>query len=87
MCEARLASWYTVLFATRHVRSFGFPVLRLMSNFGGSGHGFKLAPPIGKALASIICGESPAIDIKTFRPERFIEGEPITSAWGEGNRG
>ena len=55
--------------------------------FGGSGHGFKLAPPIGEALASIICGESPAIDIKAFRPERCIEGEPITSAWGEGNRG
>lgn len=55
--------------------------------FGGSGHGFKLAPPIGEALADVICGETPAIDLSPFRPGRFIDGEPLTSAWGEGNRG
>lgn len=55
--------------------------------FGGSGHGFKLAPPIGEALADVICGETPGIDLSPFRPARFIDGEPLTSAWGEGNRG
>ncbi|WP_419859280.1 FAD-dependent oxidoreductase [Candidatus Palauibacter irciniicola] len=55
--------------------------------FGGSGHGFKLGPPIGEALADVICGEAADIDISPFRPGRFIDGEPLTSAWGEGNRG
>ena len=55
--------------------------------FGGSGHGFKLGPPIGEALADVICGEAPEIDLSPFRPARFIDGEPLTSAWGEGNRG
>ena len=55
--------------------------------FGGSGHGFKLGPPIGEALADVICGETPAIDLSPFRPGRFIDGAPLTSAWGEGNRG
>lgn len=55
--------------------------------FGGSGHGFKLAPPIGEALADVICGEDPAIDLSPLRPGRFIDGAPLTSAWGEGNRG
>ncbi|WP_419949760.1 NAD(P)/FAD-dependent oxidoreductase [Candidatus Palauibacter sp.] len=54
---------------------------------GGSGHGFKLAPPIGEALADVICGEDPAIDLSPLRPSRFIDGHPLTSAWGEGNRG
>ncbi|WP_419940525.1 NAD(P)/FAD-dependent oxidoreductase [Candidatus Palauibacter sp.] len=54
---------------------------------GGSGHGFKLGPPIGEALADVICGETPAIDLSPFRPGRFIDGEPLISAWGEGNRG
>ena len=55
--------------------------------FGGSGHGFKIGPPLGEALADIIAGEKPEIDIHQFRPTRFIEGEPFSSAWGGGNRG
>ena len=54
--------------------------------FGGSGHGFKLGPPIGEALADIIAGERPKIDIHALRPSRFEEGALFTSAWGEGNR-
>ncbi len=54
--------------------------------FGGSGHGYKLAPPIGEALADLISGETPKIDIQEFRPNRFVEGEPLSSAWGGGNR-
>ena len=54
--------------------------------FGGSGHGFKLGPPIGEALADMIAGDEPDIDIYDLRPGRFLEGESFTSAWGTGNR-
>ncbi len=54
--------------------------------FGGSGHGFKLGPPIGESLSDIIVGTTPAIDIHALRPSRFVEGEIFTSAWGGGNR-
>ena len=54
--------------------------------FGGSGHGFKLSPAIGESLACLISGEAPGIDIKPLRPNRFVEGEPMLSAWGGGNR-
>ena len=40
-----------------------------------------------EALADVICGETPGIDLAPSRPGRFIDGEPLTSAWGEGNRG
>jgi sarcosine oxidase subunit beta len=54
--------------------------------FAGSGHCFKLGPPIGEALADVISGDTPTIDISAFRPDRFIDGEHLTSAWGGGNR-
>ena len=54
--------------------------------FAGSGHGFKLAPPIGESLADVIAGDSPRIDIHDLRPSRFMEGEWFSSAWGGGNR-
>ena len=54
--------------------------------FGGSGHSFKLGPPIGEALADIILGIIPKIDIRDLRSNRFEEGESFSSAWGSGNR-
>lgn len=57
------------------------------SCYGGSGHSFKLGPAIGEALADVIAGAEPAIDISPLRPTRFVDGEPISSAWGSGNRG
>ena len=54
--------------------------------YGGSGHCFKLGPPIGEALADVIAGATPEIDIRALRPTRFVEGEPLSSAWGAGNR-
>lgn len=62
-------------------------VLGYYDCYGGSGHCFKLAPPIGEALADVIAGETPDIDIRPLRPTRFVEGEPLLSAWGSGNRG
>jgi sarcosine oxidase subunit beta len=55
-------------------------------SFGGSGHSFKLGPPIGEALADVVAGDTPKIDIHQLRPSRFAEAEFITSAWGGGNR-
>ncbi len=54
--------------------------------FGGSGHGFKLGPPIGEALVDLIAGKKPAIDISPLRYSRFQEGQTFQSAWGAGNR-
>ena len=54
--------------------------------FAGSGHCFKLGAPIGEALADIITGDTPKIDIHELRPSRFEEGEVFASAWGTGNR-
>ena len=54
--------------------------------FAGSGHSFKLGPPIGESLADVVVGDKPKIDIIDLRPSRFEDGESFTSAWGSGNR-
>ena len=55
--------------------------------YGGSGHSFKIGPTIGEALADVIAGDTPEIDIGPLRPTRFMEADLISSAWGSGNRG
>jgi len=52
----------------------------------GNGHCFKLGPPLGEVLADVIAGEDSVIDIRSFRPSRFVEGEYFASVWGSGNR-
>ena len=50
---------------------------------GFSGHGFKLSPAIGRALAEMIAnGESTSIDISALRFSRFNEGDLLQSAYG-----
>jgi sarcosine oxidase subunit beta len=56
------------------------------SAFGGSGHCFKLAPAIGEALADVIAGRTPAIDISGLSGARFSAGRTFSSVWGPGNR-
>ncbi len=56
------------------------------SAFGGSGHCFKLGPAIGEALASVIAGREPKIDISSLSGTRFAEGRTFGSVWGPGNR-
>jgi len=56
------------------------------SAFGGSGHCFKLGPAIGEALASMIAGMEPEIDISSLSGTRFAEGRTFGSVWGPGNR-
>lgn len=38
---------------------------------GFEGDGICLGPVIGKALASIVCGDEPAVDLQPFTPSRF----------------
>jgi len=56
------------------------------SAFGGSGHGFKIGPPIGEALADVIAGREPSIDISSLSGARFGTGRTFGSVWGPGNR-
>ncbi len=46
-------------------------------DLGWSGHGFQLAPAVGRALAEIISGETPFIDMSCMCLERFERGELI----------
>jgi glycine/D-amino acid oxidase-like deaminating enzyme len=47
---------------------------------GYSGTGFKIAPAVGAALAELITeGAARSADLRPYRPQRFAEGEPVTS--------
>lgn len=52
--------------------------------FGFSGHGFKLAPMIGKLLAQLVLDQPREIDIGPYRLARFAEGDLLTSSYGTG---
>jgi glycine/D-amino acid oxidase-like deaminating enzyme len=54
---------------------------------GGSGHSFKLGPPIGEALADLISGQTAAIDVAPLHGSRFKHKTTFQSIWGAGNRG
>ena len=56
------------------------------SAFGGSGHCFKLGPPLGEALAHVIAGQEPPIELSSLSGSRFVEGRTFVSVWGPGNR-
>ncbi|WP_246174824.1 NAD(P)/FAD-dependent oxidoreductase [Pandoraea terrigena] len=43
---------------------------------GYSGHGFGIAPAAGRLMADIICNDSPIVDARDFRLERFSDGSP-----------
>lgn len=53
---------------------------------GGSGHGFKIAPAMGRTLAEAILSGAPGDDIRALGHDRFAEGRAFTQAYG-GNRG
>ena len=41
---------------------------------GFSGHGFMMAPVVGRCLAEAMLGATPAIDLEPFAPDRFQTG-------------
>ena len=53
---------------------------------GGSGHGFKIAPAIGRELASWIVTGAPADDFRQLSHDRIAAGTLFSGAYG-GNRG
>jgi sarcosine oxidase subunit beta len=52
---------------------------------GFSGHGFKLAPTIGEALAQTVLGQPVRVPIDAYRLSRFTEGELLQGAYGIGS--
>jgi len=57
----------------------------LMVNFGFSGHGFKLAPAIGKVQAQTVLGQATDVDISGYGLDRFAAGRLLTGAYGIGS--
>ena len=52
----------------------GAPI-NLVVAAGFNGHGFALAPIVGKLLAEIVTGGRVSLDLRRFRPGRFAEGD------------
>ncbi|MFQ5985117.1 MAG: NAD(P)/FAD-dependent oxidoreductase, partial [Alphaproteobacteria bacterium] len=48
--------------------------------YGFSGHGFKLAPMVGKVVAQAALGLTPEVDVTPYRLTRFAEGKLLTGA-------
>jgi sarcosine oxidase, subunit beta len=49
---------------------------------GTSGHGFKLAPALGRHVAGLVLGEeSPGLG--AFHPDRFMSGRALAAGYGE----
>lgn len=51
---------------------------------GFSGHGFKLSPALGEALAALVVGEPSEFDIAPFGASRFAEGRLIRGKHAQG---
>jgi glycine/D-amino acid oxidase-like deaminating enzyme len=50
---------------------------------GTSGHGFKVAPMLGKHIADLIMGEEIADGLADFDPFRFERGRPLAAGYRE----
>lgn len=50
---------------------------------GTSGHGFKLAAAWGRHVADVVTADDPDPGIQQFRPQRFTDGEQLSSGWHE----
>ena len=57
----------------------------LVLAYGFSGHGFKLAPAVGKMLAQTVLEEKPDIDITPYRHGRFDDGALLIGTYGIGS--
>ena len=58
---------------------------QLVLAYGFSGHGFKLAPAVGRVLAQTVLGETPDIDIAAYHHGRFEDGALLTGTYGIGS--
>ena len=57
----------------------------LFLSYGFSGHGFQLAPALGRVLAQSALGMATDVDIAPYRLARFAEGDLLTGAYGAGS--
>jgi glycine/D-amino acid oxidase-like deaminating enzyme len=55
---------------------------RVFVDAGTSGHGFKLAPGLGREVAALVMG-SPAPGLSDFSPERFATGVSLAAGYGD----
>lgn len=53
--------------------------------YGFSGHGFKLAPTLGKVLAQDMLGQDLDVNIGGYRLNRFAEGKLLVGSYGIGS--
>jgi sarcosine oxidase subunit beta len=53
--------------------------------FGFSGHGFKLAPAVGRAFARLVLDEPSDVDLSPYHFSRFEEGKTLTGVYGTGS--
>ena len=58
---------------------------QLVLAYGFSGHGFKLAPAVGKVLAQTVLGETPDVNIAAYHHGRFDDGALLTGTYGIGS--
>jgi glycine/D-amino acid oxidase-like deaminating enzyme len=49
---------------------------------GSSGHGFKLAPVLGRYVAALVAGED-VPELREFHPDRFARGEGLAAGFGD----
>jgi sarcosine oxidase subunit beta len=49
---------------------------------GSSGHGFKLAPELGRHVAGLVTGEPLDPAIEEFHPRRFARGQVLAAGYG-----
>ena len=52
---------------------------------GFSGHGFKLSPTIGEALAQLVLGIEPRVSVEEYSLTRFSDGKTLEGAYGIGS--
>lgn len=55
----------------------------ILVDAGSSGHGFKLAPALGRHVADLVVGDDPHPDLRQFSPERFRRGSALHSGYGD----
>ncbi|GHT94978.1 hypothetical protein FACS1894116_09770 [Betaproteobacteria bacterium] len=60
-------------------------VIGLTLACGFSGHGFKLAPALGEALAANLTGGASRVDLAPYAPSRFSQGALLRGAYGSGS--
>jgi FAD-dependent oxidoreductase domain-containing protein 1 len=49
----------------------------LLAN-GFSGHGLQQGPAVGRYMAELVTGQTPALDLSIFSPQRILEGRPLS---------